>query len=72
MPCLRDSSSQWNCALEHDYLRNCYELSQALEPDVVVGMSYRELKNYKVVAHITNCLFFYAIKSKKDEPGDIA
>ena len=30
--------------------------------------THPELKNYKVVAHIANCLF-YTIKSKKDEPG---
>ena len=33
--------------------------------------THPELKNSKVVAHITNCLF-YAIKSIQDEPGDIA
>ena len=33
--------------------------------------THPELKNYKVVAHITKC-FIYAIKSNKDEPADIA
>ena len=33
--------------------------------------AHPELKNYKVVAHITKC-FIYAIKSNKDEPADIA
>ena len=39
MACLRDSSSQWNCAPEDDYLRNWYESSKAMEPDVVVSMA---------------------------------
>ena len=35
-------------------------------------LPHTELKNYMVIACITNCLFFFAIKSKKYEPGDIA
>ena len=39
MPCLGDSSSQWNCAPEHDCLLNFYESSKAMGPDVVVSMA---------------------------------
>ena len=38
MPSLRHSGSQLNSAPEHDCLRNLYESSKGMEPDVVVSM----------------------------------
>ena len=34
--------------------------------------THPELKNYKVIAHITNCLFFTPSSQKKITPRDIA
>ena len=39
MQCLGVSSSQCNCAPEHDCLQNWYESSKAMERDVVVSMA---------------------------------
>ena len=60
MQCLGVSSSQCNCAPEHDCLQKWYESSKAMEPDVVVSMA-KSLKQegIKLGALVADDVFMY-------------